>query len=351
LSTEKQITGLKKADPEFLKKMSLILESTEKHATIVLHENPDGDAIGSAVGLGNTLSNRGNKVTIISPNDYPSYYFWIKSNPNILVFNKQKSEAEKQISGSDYIICVDFNDKRRLGKLAEPVAGSPKTKIMIDHHPNPQDFCDLVLSDTTYSSTSELIFDFIKELRWEKYVDKAAAESLFTGIMTDTGSFSHNISDPNTFKVVSELLKYGINAEAIHDKVYNNFSAGRMSLLGYSLNQKMEILPEFKTAVISLTKEELKKFNFVPGDSEGFVNYPLSIAGIVFSALFIEKEDHIKISFRSKGTFPANRFSENHFSGGGHLNAAGGESKLSLGETLETFKQLLPGYKHQLESA
>jgi bifunctional oligoribonuclease and PAP phosphatase NrnA len=343
--------GLKKADPELFKNLSPLFKISGVRIVIVPHENPDGDAVGSAVGLGNILSNRGDKVTIISPNEYPAYYHWLESKANILFYNSQKKEAKKAIGECDILFYVDFNDIRRTGKLEEQITGFKGPKILVDHHPDPQNFCDFFVTDTSYSSTSELIFDFISDFGWGNFLDKPAAECLFTGIMTDTGSFSHNISDPNTFRVISELLKSGINAERIHDKVYNNFSTERMKLLGYCLNQKMEILPEFKTAIISISKDELKNYNFVPGDSEGFVNFPLSITGVVFSALFIEKEDHVKISFRSKGSFPANRFSAAHFSGGGHLNAAGGESKLNLEKSIDFFKQLLPGYLHQLKDA
>lgn len=343
--------GLKKADPELFKNLSPLFKTSGVHIVIVPHENPDGDAIGSAIGLGNILSNRGDKVTIISPNDYPAYYHWLESKPKILFYNSQKKEAKQAIDECDILICVDINDIRRTGKLEKQIADFKGPKILVDHHPEPQDFCDFIVTDVSYSSTSELIYDFISDLGWEDFLDKPAAECLFTGIMTDTGSFSHNISDPNTFRVISKLLKSGINAESIHDKVYNNFSTERMRLLGYCLDQKMEILPEFKTAIISIRKDELKNYNFVPGDSEGFVNFPLSINGIVFSALFIEKEDYIKISFRSKGLFPANLLSATYFNGGGHLNAAGGESKLSLEKSIEFFKQLLPGYLHQLKGA
>ena len=192
------------------------------------------------------------------------------------------------------------------------------------------------------------MFDVICATGFENKITKSAAEALYTGILTDTGSFAHNTSDPNTFKVVSELMKFGINTDKIQSGVYHNFSADRMKLLGYCLNQKMIVYPELRAAMISISKEELKQFNFKTGDTEGFVNYPLSINNIVFSAIFIEKEEIVKASFRSKGNFPANKFSSENFSGGGHLNAAGGESNLSLEETIEKFTQLLPNYKHQL---
>lgn len=182
----------------------------------------------------------------------------------------------------------------------------------------------------------------------KKHISKHAAEALYTGILTDTGSFNHNTSDPNTFKVVSELMKFGIDTQKIQSGVYHNFSASRMKLLGYCLSQKMVVYPELRTAMISITKKELEDFNFKTGDTEGFVNFPLSINDIVFSAIFIEKEGVVKASFRSKGNFPVNHFSRDNFNGGGHLNAAGGDTNLTLEKAIEKFTQLLPDYKHQL---
>ena len=192
-----------------------------------------------------------------------------------------------------------------------------------------------------------MVFDVLEATGLSSYLSQKAAEALYTGILTDTGGFSHNISK-NTFKVVSELLKYDINTNKIQSSVFHNYSADRMKLLGFCLYEKMQVFPEYRAAVISISQAELAKFNFQPGDTEGFVNYPLSIKNIVFSALFIEKDGYVKASFRSKGNFPANAFSSNHFNGGGHLNAAGGESELSFEETLLKFTQILPEYKHQL---
>jgi phosphoesterase RecJ-like protein len=316
--------------------------------TIIPHVNPDGDAIGSAAGLANVLVNKGHNVTIVSPNAYPAYYDWFECKAGILLYDGAKNKAKRAISESSLLILLDFNDLKRAGKVADSIEQFNGPKILIDHHPEPKEFCDTVISDVAYSSTSELVFDVVSTLGFKMLVDKEAAECFYTGIMTDTGSFSHNNSNPNTYRVVAELIEAGVRADKVHSLVYHNFSAGRMRLLGYCLNEKMEIFEEYRTACISISLEEQKKYNFVPGDSEGFVNYPLSIAGVVFSALLIEKEDHIKCSFRSKGNFPANRFSGSHFGGGGHLNAAGGEIKLGLNETLELFKQLLPAYKHQL---
>ena len=323
-------------------------ENAGKNIIIVPHENPDGDAIGSAIGLGEILKNSGQKVTIVSANEYPEFLKWFSSEIEIVVYDNSKKKAKKLFEIADVLICVDFNEAKRTGKLEKHLLNFSKPKVLIDHHPNPVAFCDYTISETTYSSTAELVFDVAHKIGFSKFINHNAAEALYTGIMTDTGSFSHNTSRPNTFRVVSELMKLGINTDKIQSNVYHNFSEGRMKLLGYCLNEKMEVFPELRTAVISISMEELEKFNFVPGDTEGFVNYPLSINNIVFSALFIEKDKNVKASFRSKGNFPANKFSQNHFNGGGHVNAAGGESESSLDETILLFKQLLGQYKHQL---
>lgn len=222
------------------------------------------------------------------------------------------------------------------------------TKILIDHHPDPENFADVIISSTDVSSTSELLYKFLTSLKEASHINKDIAECLYTGIMTDTGSFSYNSSSPDTYYIVSKLIEEGIDKDKIYWKVYDNYSIDRMRLLGYCLNQKLKVFPEYAAAYISITKAELEKYNYEPGDSEGFVNYPLSIKGIVFSVIFIEHEEHIKISFRSKGKFYANHFAMKHFNGGGHRNAAGGYSEKSLNETLRIFEQKIQDYKEDL---
>jgi phosphoesterase RecJ-like protein len=339
---------LKNTENEIFTALKNLLCEAGKKIVIVPHENPDGDAIGSAIGLAEIMKNIGHKVQIISPGDYPDFLKWFSSEIEIFVFDKNKSNAKAAFKNADILFCVDFNEAKRAGELEKYITDFDKTKILIDHHPYPVTFCDYTVSEPSYSSTAELIFDVTRKLNFENHITHNAAEALYTGIMTDTGSFSHNTSNPNTFKVVSELMVHGINTDKIQSNVYHNFSGSRMKLLGYCLNEKMEVFPEHRAAVIFISKEELERFNFKPGDTEGFVNYPLSINNIVFSALFIEKDDFVKASFRSKGDFPANVFSRDHFEGGGHLNAAGGETKLPLNEAVEKFRQLLKQYKHQL---
>jgi bifunctional oligoribonuclease and PAP phosphatase NrnA len=217
-------------------------------------------------------------------------------------------------------------------------------RILIDHHPNPSDFADIIISDTLASSTAELVLRFIELAGEPGLIDNVIATCLYAGIMSDTGSFNYNSSQPETYRVLAELLKRGIDKDFIYSMVYDNYSENRMRLLGYCLLEKMVVLPEHKTAYISLSLKEKKQYNYLRGDAEGFVNYPLSIRGIVFVAFFMENDDHVKLSFRSKGGFDTNKFAQENFDGGGHINASGGESKLSLPEAINKFVSLLPHY-------
>lgn len=338
-------------DNEIFAAIKKLLSVGPRKIAVIPHSNPDGDAIGSAYGLGVILKNAGHEVKIISPNDYPSFLDWLSGEVEIVNFQKRTITATKYIQNCDHLFCVDFNDIRRTGDMAAVIESFKGAKIMIDHHPYPTGFCNICISEPEYSSSAELVYDVAIACGWGEFINRQAAEALYTGIMTDTGSFSYNTSRTNLYKVLSELMKFHIDTESVHDLVYHNFSADRLRLMGYCLHEKMVILPEYRTGFISLTRSELKKYNFVPGDTEGFVNIPLSIHNIVFSALFIEKDGYVKVSFRSKGSFPANSFSSDHFAGGGHLNAAGGEIQLSLHETIEKFTQLLPEYEHLLLNA
>jgi len=339
---------LKNTEIEIITSIKEVLNKSQLRITIIPHENPDGDAMGSSIGLAEILINAGHEVTIITSNDYPAFLKWFSTKAKIVIYDSDKKLGKQILNDTELLFCLDYNEPGRAGRLEKKVRNFDRTKILIDHHPYPNYFCDFTISEPQYSSTAELLFDVTTLLGLEQCINSSAAEALYTGILTDTGSFNHNTSDPNTFKVVSKLMEFGVDTEKIHGQVYNNFSASRMKLLGYCLNDKMKVFPEYRAAFISLSKKELEEFNFKPGDTEGFVNYPLSINNIVFSAIFIEKENYVKASFRSKGNFATNSFSNEHFNGGGHLNASGGESKLSFEKTIEKFTQLLPEYKHQL---
>lgn len=279
---------------------------------------------------------------------YPDFLKWMPGNDQITIYSNARKAARELIEKADIIFCIDFNDLSRIKEINDLVDKSSALKVLIDHHPTERYFAGVVYCDINTSSTAELVFDFIQELGFEKAIDKESATCIFAGIMTDTGCFSFNSSIPHTYRVVAKLLEYGIDKDRAYYQVYDNFSPDRMRLLGYALNDKMEIIQEYHTAIISLTREEQKRYHFQPGDSEGFVNYPLSVKGIRFSAFFIEKEDIIKISFRSKGSFAVNRFAESHFNGGGHLNASGGEFKGTIETALNIFRDLLAQYHKEL---
>lgn len=325
----------------------LIVEPNRR-VVILPHVNPDGDAIGSALGMAHILKNSGLQVNVVCVNEYADFFKWMDDHESVTFYSSDPKKVEQLLDDSDMLICLDFNHLSRTGKMKELVENYSKSTILIDHHPYPQDFADIIISHPECSSTAELVFHVIKALDFQQYMNKSAAECLFCGIMTDTGSFDYNVSDPQTFQTVGELLKFGIDQDYIHSQVFDNYSADRMRLLGYCLNECMEVFPEYHAAVIYLTKETQAKFNFVKGDSEGFVNYPLSIRGIHFSTLFSEKDGMVKASFRSKGEFAVNEFASENFNGGGHCNAAGGEIYASLTETLDKYRKLLPVYQEKL---
>lgn len=316
-----------------------------KSIAVLSHVNPDGDALGSALALYHYLKNSGIESRVIMPNEYPDFLKWLPGSNEVIVFSKSKDVAKDIIVNADILFLLDFNIPERTGKVAEFIGKSEAYKVVIDHHPKPGDFADFIYSDTLSSSTAELIFRLI-ELRGDPdLIDNVAATCLYTGIMSDTGSFSYNSSEPETYRVLSQLLKRGIDKDYIYSMVYDNFSENRFKLLGYCLDKKMVVLKEYKTAYMSLTLNEKKQYKYIRGDAEGFVNYPLSIKGVDFVAFFMENHDHIKISFRSKGKVDTNTFAANYFDGGGHVNASGGESKLSLPDTINKFVSVLSEYK------
>lgn len=309
---------------------------------IVPHNNPDGDALGAALGLFNTLNYMGKEVSVISPNEFPDFLNWMHGVNDVIIYDKNVKKSTKLIKSSDLVVFVDFNSLTRIKLMGEVFEQDDTPRVMIDHHPFPDDnVAEVQISVPEASSTCELLFHVLTQAGFKSSITREAAECIYAGIMTDTGSLNYNSNRPETYLIVAELLGMGIDKEHIHHMIFHNNSFDRMRLLGHALGEKMERLPELKTAYISLSQEELKRFNFKPGDTEGFVNQALWIEGVNLSALFTEKKDLIKISFRSRGGFPANKFSELYFNGGGHFNAAGGESTLKLDETVERFKIVL----------
>lgn len=325
-----------------------LLDTPPKKIALLIHINPDGDALGSALGLSKLLTNKGHNCLVISPNDFPDFLRWMPGAQQICLLSESFTRAEEFMKSAELIFVVDCNELKRIIKLQEVYNVSGAYKILIDHHPGPDLAVDCMLSDTSVSSTAELIYQFIAETGSGKYADQDVATCLLTGIMTDTGCFSHNSSTRKTFETVAALLDFGIDKDEIYNRIYNNYSEKRMHLLGFSLHEKMEVLEGYHTAIISLTRNELNSFNYQVGDTEGFVNYPLSIKGIRFSVLFVENGDRIKISFRSKGSFAVNEIARKYYNGGGHSNASGGESFESMEETISRFKSLMPDYLEEL---
>jgi len=342
---------LERVDKEIIKKFEDFVKSSEKSVVLVPHTNPDGDAMGSVLGLGRVLKNAGYKVKVVSPTKYPEFYHWMDGHDEVIIFSHHPKQAARAFEESDVVLCMDFNQLSRLGEMKPLVENFTGKKVLIDHHPYPGDFADLTISDISFSSTAELIFSVLKNSGFSKFVDRNAATSFFTGIMTDTGSFDFSVSNPNTFDVAASLTRMGINQQEIHSQVYDNYSADRMRLMGFCLNNRLKVFPELHTAYMYITLEDQKAFNFKVGDNEGFVNIPLSIKGIVFSALFTEKSNYVKTSLRSKGEFAVNEVSEKYFNGGGHRNAAGGELYASLSETIEKFEQVLPEFAEKIKKS
>jgi bifunctional oligoribonuclease and PAP phosphatase NrnA len=323
--------------------------STPLNIIITSHYNPDGDAVGSVMALYHVLKD--NHLTqVILPNRFPSFLDWISESEKIVFFESDRQSAISLIEKADIIFCLDFNSPGRVGELEKPLRNAKAQKILIDHHPNPEsEAFDLSYHDVTASSTAELVYQFLIKAGYGHLITKAAAESLYAGIVTDTGSFSFSCNNPETYTIIAGLINRGVNAEVLHRLIYDNFSAERMKLLGYALYKKMEVLPGLHAAIISLKMSELEEFKFKQGDTEGIVNYPLSIKGINLSVLLTQRKDRIRLSFRSKGNFPANDIAREYFEGGGHRNAAGGDSFVSMEETLKKIKEILPLYRNELD--
>lgn len=330
-----------------IEKIKTIL-SEKKKIVITTHYNPDGDAMGSSLGLYHFLKSKKHQVCVITPNIWPSFLDWMPGSDHCMAGDNHLKKASKLIDEADIVFSLDYNALKRTNELADLIAPAKGVKIMIDHHIQPEAFADFTYSDVSASSTCEMIFEFIMALDPNTKINQDCAECLYTGIMTDTGSFKYSSTTSKTHMVVAHLIEQGARNTYIHQKLFDTNTYERMRLLGFCLSEKLSLLNDYHTAFIALTAQELESFHYKKGDTEGIVNYALSIAEINFSAIFIERDDEIKISFRSKGSFDVNTFARNHFEGGGHHNAAGGKGADTMDETIMRFVQLLPQYKQAL---
>lgn len=333
------------------KDISLVKEylETKKKIVIVPHKGPDGDAMGSTLALKILFEYEGHEVKLIAPNDYPEFLKWMPSQEDVIIYEKNKTEADEHIANAELIFTLDFNHLSRAGEMQQALEEAEAKFIMIDHHQEPGDYADVTYSDVSMCSTCQMVFHFIENIGLAEKISPQIASCLYTGIMTDTGSFRYRSTTSLTHRVVAKLIEKGADNTNIHENIYDTSTYSQLQLLGCAL-QNLRVVEGMRTAFITLTQEELDRHHFRKGDTEGFVNYGLSLSGIVFAAIFIENEADkiVKISLRSKGTFSVNDFARRHFDGGGHTNAAGGKSDLSMEETIERFISILPQYKSSL---
>jgi phosphoesterase RecJ-like protein len=324
---------MRKDSPATFKKL---LRNAQKIA-LVTHWSPDGDAMGSLLALYHFLVAEGHSVSAIVPNSYPDFLTWLPGNNRVINFSLSEKKATRALETADLIFTLDFNSYKRLEKLGQVLEKSVAPKVLIDHHQQPENYASYYYTDVKACSTCELVYDLIVAVGAAKRIDKRIAACLYTGIMTDTGSFRYPVVTFRTHQIVSELLKTGIKPSDIHSEVYDNYSINRMKLLGYALNEKLRIIDGYPVAYFTLSEKELNRFHYRKGDTEGLVNYPFSIRGIRLCALFNENEGVVKVSLRSKGNLDVNKFAREFFNGGGHVNAAGGKGTGSLAEVEEKF--------------
>lgn len=319
------------------------LLATPKKIAIIPHRSPDGDAMGSTLAMYHFLLKGNHQPTVIAPNDFPEFLAWMPGSENVLVYENDRHGTSKILQAAELIFTLDFNALHRTGEMEKVLSPLAVPFVMIDHHEKPEDYAAYTYSDTGFGSTCEMVYNFISMLGQKEEIDQTIATCIYTGILTDSGSFRFPKTTGNTHRIVAELIDLGVNNSEIPALLFDNNSYHSLQLLGRAL-ENMVVVPEHNTAYTSLSEAELDTFHYVKGDTEGIVNYGLSIKGIRFAAIFIEHRDEniIKISFRSQGTFDVNQFAREHFSGGGHINAAGGKSSLSLEETIEKFKKLIP---------
>jgi len=324
------------------------LISTSDNILITSHHNPDGDALGSAMALHNLFELEGLRTEVMMPNAFPSFLNWMHKSEDVLIYNKHKRKCDKIIENADLIFCLDYNSINRLGEMTEAMSDTKAVKVMIDHHLEPDTDFDFIISVIQTSSTAELVYDFIVKIGLLPKVNKSIADCIYAGIMTDTGSFSYACNYERTFQITAELISLGVDVENVHRLVYDTYSENRMRLLGFCLSERLVVIDDYRTAYIYLSREDMDRYKYQVGDTEGVVNYALAIDNINFAALITHRKDHVRLSFRSIGGFSVNEFARKHFEGGGHKNAAGGNCYSSMEEARKKFENLLPLYSEEL---
>lgn len=323
-----------------IRELRRMLEQSDR-IVITCHIAPDGDALGSSLGFARVLSATGKDVRVVTPDTPPRHLMFLPGAKEIVVFSKYEEFATGLIEDADLVFALDYNDLKRVDRLAPAIERSGADKVMIDHHLFPVEFADVTISHPEVSSTSMLIFRVLCRLELFPYIDKDTATCIYTGMMTDTGNFAYNSNDPDLYIVISELLRKGIDKDRIYSQVFNSNTASRLRLNGYAISEKMELFKSHRAAMIVLSRKELNQFHYQKGDTENLVNVPLTMPDIVYSFFIREESDYIKISARSKDEFPVNTVCEKYFNGGGHKNAAGGEFFGTLDEAVERFKSIL----------
>jgi phosphoesterase RecJ-like protein len=322
-----------------------------KHIVITFHQKPDADAMGSGLGLYQFLIQFGHTVTVISPTNWPSFLNWMPGSRNVVDFEMHNDKAKPILQKAEWIFCLDFNVLNRTKKMEPVIESLSATKILIDHHQQPQtNAFDYGISDVNKSSTAEMVYDFIIAAGYSEKINAATAECLYAGVMTDTGSFRFNSASASVHRMIATLKDKGLEHSQIHENLFDNFLEGRFRFFGNILLNRMEIFYEYNTALIVIPQSDLIKFNVKTGDTEGLVNFPLSIKGIKLAAVIIDRGDERKSSFRSKGGFDVNTFARKYFNGGGHFNAAGGKNNEPLEDVVRKFKAAIEENKEQLNS-
>lgn len=326
------------------------LLADKKNIIITTHQKPDGDAMGASLGLYHFLKGLGHEVTVISPTNWANFLNWMPGCDFVIDFEAKREWCEQKINNADIIFCLDFNVLHRTRQMEQPLANADCIKVLIDHHQQPQrEMFNYGVSDVMKSSTCEMVYEFIENSPYTSVFNKDIATCLYTGMVTDTGSFRFGSTSANVHRIAAHLKELGVEHTLVFENLYDNFSESRLRFIGNALLNRLEVLYEYNTALMAIPKRDILKYEIKTGDTEGLVNYLLTIEGIKLGALIIDRVEERKWSFRSKGDFDVNIFARNYFEGGGHKNAAGGRSNDSLDENIIKFKQVIQQFENQLQ--